>query len=68
LVLQLKRGHANWSGTSTSGAFFGDVNYFRVGIPRSLDARDGTALTTSFAGSKENSAVTLRRMPLPLSL
>jgi hypothetical protein len=30
LVLQLKRGHANCSGTSMSSAFFGQVDYFRL--------------------------------------
>ena len=30
MVLQLKRGHANCSGTSTSSAFFVQVDYFRL--------------------------------------
>ena len=30
-MLQLKRGHANCSGTSTSSAFFVDVDSTRVG-------------------------------------
>jgi hypothetical protein len=30
MVLQLKRGHANCSGTSTSSTFFVQVDYFRL--------------------------------------